>query len=163
MNRNFGKLADGAVKYAPINLVIGGALVSNPTDSEYLSQGWLAIHAEKPTDKLGVYYIADGWEERDGAIWRKWREEPIVAPPPTVIRYSKLKLIVAAKERGKWASFKAFIASAGYEDEWAACQFLSSDYAQFTAAKEAIIAAGIATAEEVGAILAASVDGEVAA
>lgn len=161
MNRNFGKLEDGAVKYAPTNLVIGGALVSNPTDAEYLAQGWLTVHAEKPTDKVGVYYIADGWEERDGAICHKWREEPIVAPEPPVTRYSKLKLIVAAKAAGKLSSFKSFIAQAGYEDEWAACQFLSSDYAQFAAAKEAIIAAGIATAEEVEAILAASVDEEV--
>ena len=161
MNKNFGKLVDGAIKYAPINLIIGGALVSNPTDAEYLAQGWLAVHAEKPTDKVGVYYIADGWELRDGAIYRKWREEPIVTPPPPVTRYSKLKLIVAAKAAGKWDAFKAFIAQAGYEDEWAACQFLSSDYAQFAAAKNAIIAAGIATAEEVDAILAASVDEEV--
>lgn len=163
MNRNFGKLEDGAVKYAPINLVIGGALVSNPTDAEYLANGWLAVHAEKPTDKVGVYYIPDGWEERDGAIYRKWLEEPIVAPPPPVTRYSKLKLIVAAKAAGKWTAFKAFIASAGYEDEWAACQFLASNYPQFAAAKETIVAAGIATAEEVDAILAASVDEEVAA
>lgn len=161
MNRNFGKLTDGELTYAPKTLWDGDTCYCNPTVEQYAAQGWLSVHAEKPTDKVGVYYIADGWEERDGAIYRKWREEPIVAPPPPVTRYSKLKLIVAAKAAGKWAAFKAFIAQAGYEDEWAACQFLSSDYAQFAAAKEAIIAAGIATAEEVDAILAASVDEEV--
>ena len=161
MNRKFGKLTDGKLTYAPKTLWDGDTCYCNPTVEQYAAQGWLTVHAEKPTDKVGVYYIADGWEERDGAIWRKWREEPIVAPPPPVTRYSKLKLIVAAKAAGKWSAFKAFIASAGYEDEWAACQFLSSDYAQFAAAKEAIIAAGIATAEEVEAILAASVDEEV--
>ena len=79
------------------------------------------------------------------------------------MRYSKLKLIVASKSAGKWEAFKAFIASAGYEDEWQACQFLSSGYEQFEQAKEAIIAAGIATAEEIEAILDASVDEEVGA
>ena len=78
------------------------------------------------------------------------------------MRYSKLKLIVASKAAGKWEAFKKFIASAGYEDEWQACQFLSSGYAQFEQAKTAIIAAGIATAEEIEAILASSVDEEVA-
>ena len=161
MNRNFGKLADGKLTYAPDYIRIDEMGVWNPTAEMYAAAGWLPVVDEKPTGKVGVYYIPDGWEERDGAIWRKWREEPIVEPPPPVTRYSKLKLIVAAKAVGKWAAFKAFIASAGYEDEWAACQFLSSDYAQFAAAKEAIIAAGIATAEEVEAILSASVDEEV--
>ena len=79
------------------------------------------------------------------------------------MRYSKLKLIVASKAAGKWEAFKSFIASAGYEDEWNAAQFLSSNYAQFEQAKESIIAAGIATADEIDAILAASVDEEVGA
>ena len=161
MNRNFGKLTDGKLTYAPETLRIGDTFKMCPTAEEYAAQGWLSVHAEKPTDKVGVYYVPDGWEELDGAIYRKWREEPIVAPPQPVTRYSKLKLIVVAKAAGKWTAFKAFIMQAGYEDEWAACQFLSSDYAQFAAAKEAIITAGIATAEEVEAILAASVDEEV--
>ena len=96
-------------------------------------------------------------------IRRRSHERPIVAPPPQVVRYSKLKLIVASKAAGKWEAFKAFIAQAGYEDEWQACQFLSSGYAQFEQAKAAVIAAGIATAEEIEAILAASVDEEVTA
>lgn len=161
MNRNFGKLTDGKLTYAPETLRIGDTFKMCPTAEEYAAAGWLAVIDEKPTGKVGVYYIPDGWEERDGAIRRTYREEPLTPPPPPVTRYSKLKLIVAAKATGKWSAFKAFIASAGYEDEWAACQFLSSDYAQFAAAKEAIIAAGIATAEEVEAILAASVDEEV--
>ena len=105
---------------------------------------------------------AEDFAEIDGVIRRRYDEQPIVAPPPQVIRYSKLKLIVASKAAGKWDAFKAFIASAGYEDEWQACQFLSSGYAQFEQAKAAVIAAGIATAEEIEAILSASVDEEVA-
>ena len=108
-------------------------------------------------------YVQDGLVALvDGRIVRRYDERPIVAPTPQVVRYSKLKLIVASKAAGKWEAFKAFIASAGYEDEWQACQFLSSGYEQFEQAKTAVIASGIATAEEVDAILSASVDEEVA-
>ena len=155
MNRNFGKLTDGKLTYAPKTIWDGDTCYCNPTAEQYASHGWLPIHDDKPSEKVGVYYLPTGWEERDGAICRSYREEPLVPPAPPVTRYSKLKLIVAAKAAGKWSAFKSFIAQAGYEDEWAACQFLSSDYAQFVAAKDAIIAAGIATADEVEALLAA--------
>ena len=170
-NRNFGYLdAENKIVYAEDYAEIGGVIYTSPTAEHYaqMNPPRLPIDSTKP-EKLGVYFISTEYGDEsvlpDGCkvIVRRYDEQPIVAPPPPVTRYSKLKLIVAAKAADKWAAFKAFIASAGYEDEWAACQFLSSDYAQFAAAKEAIITAGIATAEEVEAILAASVDGEVAA
>lgn len=167
MNRNFGKNdKQGKWQFAPDRVTVNGVTYWGPQDAALYAQAedgpWLPYRDEKPTVKLGVYYVpTEARELRDGVYYRVYDERPIVAPPPPVTRYSKLKLIVAAKQAGKWAAFKAFIAQAGYEDEWAACQFLSSDYAQFAAAKEAIIAAGIATAEEVEAILAASVDEEV--
>ena len=121
----------------------------------------LPIDSTKP-EKDGAYFVSTEYGDIvDGRIVRRYEERPIVAPQPQVVRYSKLKLIVASKSAGKWESFKAFIASAGYEDEWQACQFLSSGYEQFEQAKTAIIAAGIATSEEIEDILAASVDEEV--
>lgn len=164
MNRNFGKLNDGKLTYAPETLRIDNTFKMCPTAEDYVAQGWLHVIDEKPSEKVGFYYVPTGWESvlRDGrqVIVRTYREEPLVPPAPPVTRYSKLKLIVAAKAAGKWEAFKAFIAQAGYEDEWAAAQFLSSDYAQFEQAQQAIIAAGVATAEEIAAILAASVDEE---
>lgn len=164
-NRNFGYLdAENKIVYADDFAEIDGVIYTSPTAEHYarMNPPRLPIDSTKP-EKLGVYFISTEYGDLvDGRIVRRYDERPIVAPPPSVTRYSKLKLIVAAKAAGKWEAFKAFIASAGYEDEWAACQFLSSDYAQFAAAKEAIIAAGIATDEEVEAILAASVDEEVA-
>lgn len=161
MNRNFGKLNDRTLTYAPETLRIGDTYKMCPSAAQYAALGWLPVIDERPDAKDGVYFVPDGWEERDGAIRRVYREEQIVEPPEPATRYSKLKLIVAAKAAGKWEAFKAFIAQAGYEDEWAAAQFLSSDYAQFEQAQQAIIAAGVATAEEIAAILAASVDEEV--
>lgn len=65
-----------------------------------------------------------------------------------VIRYSKLKLIVAAKDAGKWKDVKAFIQKADIEDEWNACQYITSDYPIFISATNAVVAYGIATTEQ---------------
>ena len=168
LNRNYGKLRDDArIIYAPSEVKVGNTYYPAPTAEQYAACGYLPIDSTKP-EKDGVYFVSTEYGDEsvlsDGrkVIVRRYDERPIVAPPPQVVRYSKLKLIVASKAAGKWEAFKAFIASAGYEDEWQACQFLSSGYAQFEQAKTAIIAAGIATAEEIEAILASSVDEEVA-
>lgn len=163
-NRNFGYLdAENKIVYADDFAEINGVIYTSPTAEHYarMNPPRLPIDSTKPA-KDGAYFVGTEYGDLvDGRIFRRYDERPIVAPPPPVIRYSKLKLIVASKAAGKWESFKAFIAKAGYEDEWNAAQFLSSGYAQFEQAKAAIIAAGIATAEEIEAILAASVDEEV--
>ena len=162
-NRNYGKLRDDArIIYAPSEVKVGNTYYPAPTAEQYAACGYLPIDSTKPEND--AYFVSTEYGDLvDGRIVRRYDERPIVAPPPQVVRYSKLKLIVASKAAGKWDAFKAFIASAGYEDEWQACQFLSSGYEQFEQAKAAIITAGIATAEEIEAILAASVDEEVGA
>lgn len=163
--RDYGYLdANNRIVYAEDFAEIDGVIYTSPK-AEHRARETppkLPIDSTKP-EKVGVYFISTEYGDLvDGVIRRRYDERPIVAPEPPVTRYSKLKLIVAAKAAGKWDAFKAFIASAGYEDEWSACQFLASNYPQFNAAKDAIVAAGIATADEVEAILAASVDEEVA-
>ena len=164
-NRNFGYLdAENKIVYADDFAEINGVIYTSPTAEHYarMNPPRLPIDSIKP-EKDGSYFISTEYGDLvDGRIVRRYDERPIVAPPPQVVRYSKLKLIVASKAAGKWEAFKAFIAKAGYEDEWQACQFLSSGYEQFEQAKTAIIAAGIATADEIEKILAASVDEEVA-
>lgn len=164
--RDYGYLdADNRIVYADYFAEIDGVIYTSPK-AEHRARETppkLPIDSTKP-EKDDAYFVSTEYGDLvDGRIVRRYDERPIVAPEPQVIRYSKLKLIVASKAAGKWEAFKAFISSAGYEDEWQACQFLSSDYAQFEQAQQAIIAAGIATAEEVEAILAASVDEEVGA
>ena len=156
--------ADNRIVYADDFAEIDGVIYTSPKAEHYARETppKLPIDSTKP-EKDGAYFVSTEYGDLvDGRIVRRYDERPIVAPPPPVVRYSKLKLIVASKAAGKWEAFKAFIASAGYEDEWQACQFLSSGYAQFEQAKAAIIKAGIATAEEIDEILAASVDEEVA-
>ena len=162
--RDYGYLdADNRIVYADDFAEIDGVIYTSPKAEHYarMNPPRLPIYSAKP-EKDGVYFVSTEYGDLvDGRIVRRYEERPIVAPPPPVIRYSKLKLIVASKAAGKWEAFKTFIASAGYEDEWQACQFLSSGYEQFEQAKTAIIEAGIATADEIESILAASVDEEV--
>ena len=164
--RDYGYLdADNRIVYADDFAEIDGVIYTSPTAEHYarMNPPRLPIDYTKP-EKDGAYFVSTEYGDLvDGRIVRRYDERPIVAPPPPVVRYSKLKLIVASKAAGKWEALKASIASAGYEDEWNAAQFLSSNYAQFEQAKTAIIASGIATADEIEAILAASVDEEVAA
>ena len=164
--RDYGYLdADNRIVYADDFAEIDGVIYTSPTEEHYarMNPPRLPIDSTKP-EKDGAYFVSTEYGDIvDGVIRRRYEERPIIAPPPPIIRYSKLKLIVASKAAGKWEAFKAFIAQAGYEDEWQACQFLSSGYEQFEQAKTAIIAAGIATADEIEAILAASVDEEVGA
>ena len=164
--RDYGYLdADNRIVYADDFAEIDGVIYTSPK-SEHRAMETppkLPIDSTKP-EKDGAYFVSTEYGDIvDGRIVRRYDERSIVAPPPQVVRYSKLKLIVASKAAGKWEAFKAFIAQAGYEDEWNAAQFLSSNYAQFGQAKTAILAAGIATAEEIEAILAASEDEEVGA
>ena len=164
--RDYGYLdEDNRIVYADDFAEIDGVIYTSPK-AEHRARETppkLPIDSTKP-EKDGVYFVSTEYGDLvDGRIVRRYDERPIVAPPPQVVRDSKLKLIVASKAAGKWDAFKAFISSAGYEDEWQACQFLSSGYAQFEKAKTAIVASGIATADEIDAILAASVDEEVGA
>ena len=73
-------------------------------------------------------------------------------------RYSKLKIVVAAKDAGKWDELKAGIAAADLEDEWNACQYIEDGDPSFVAATNKVVAAGIATAEEIAAFLEKAID-----
>ena len=77
-------------------------------------------------------------------------------------QYSKLALITAAKQAGRWDSLKAWIASAGLQDEFQNCVYLSDEYPQFAAITNAVVSSGAATSQEVEAILSASQDPAVA-
>ena len=73
-------------------------------------------------------------------------------------QYSKFEIVVAAKQAGKWDALKAWIEDAGFSDEWLAVEYLIDSDPQFAAITNAVCATGIATAEEVAAILSAAKD-----
>lgn len=73
-------------------------------------------------------------------------------------QYSKLSIITAAKERGKWDSLKGWITAAGIGDEWDACSYLSDDYPQYATVTNAVVASGVLTADDLAFILKNAVD-----
>ena len=111
-NRNYGKLRDDArIIYAPSEVKVGNTYYPAPTAEQYAACGYLPIDSTKP-EKDGAYFISTEYGDLvDGRIVRRYDEHPIPAPEPPVVRYSKLKLIVASKAAGKWEAFKAFISS----------------------------------------------------
>lgn len=82
----------------------------------------------------------------------------ISASPLVAAQYSKLRIITAAKSAGRWDALKSWIATAGYTDEWHAAAFFSDSYPAFAQITNAVVAAGVATAQEVESILATAVD-----
>lgn len=85
--------------------------------------------------------------------WIETNTLQVVVQRTAPVKYSKLKLIIAAKAAGKWADVKAAIQAMDLEDEWQACQFITSDYPAYVAATNAVITRGIASEAEVKAFM----------
>ena len=100
-----------------------------------------------------VYTYAQG-----GRVWCETNALKAVEFKAARNRYSKLKIVVAAKAAGKWDELKAGIAAADLEDEWNACQYIEDGDPSFVAATNKVVAAGIATAEEIAAFLEKAID-----
>ena len=100
-----------------------------------------------------VYTYAQG-----GSVWCETNALKAVEFKATRNRYSKLKIVVAAKAAGKWDTLKAGIAAADLEDEWNACQYIEDGDPSFVAATNKVVAAGVATAEEIAAFLEQAID-----
>lgn len=100
-----------------------------------------------------VYTYAQG-----GRVWCETNALKAVEFKAARNRYSKLKIVVAAKAAGKWDELKAGIAAADLEDEWNACQYIEDGDPSFVAATNKVVAAGVATAEEIAAFLEKAID-----
>ena len=118
MNRNFGKLNEGAIEYGPDTLTIEGRKVYNPKAVHYRIAGYLPVDTAAPADPApeGYHYEPRGWEIFDDDsspvarhIRRVW--ELVANPPPPPRRWTRL-------------SIKTALATAGMLD--AARQFLSA-------------------------------------
>ena len=78
-------------------------------------------------------------------------------------KYSKLGIVTGARRLGRLEQMNAWIQSAGYWNEWLACQVFSDDYEGFAQITNAVVASGLATGAEIAVILEASrVDDETA-
>ena len=162
LNRNYGKLCEGGkIIYAPSEVKIGNTYYPAPTAEQYAAFGYLPVRDMPPAPREGYYAVPTDYEVRGGEIVRVYEERAIEPPTPPPTRYSKLRLIVAAKKRGKWDAIKSFIETGGYWDEWLVCQYLADDYEGFADIKARAANALGMTAEEVDAMLAEAIDEEV--
>lgn len=91
-------------------------------------------------------------------VWYETNTLKAIEFKATRNRYSKLKIVVTAKEAGKWDELKDGIVAANLEDEWNACQYIEDGDPAFVSATNAVVAAGVATAEEIAAFLEKAID-----
>ena len=130
VNRNWCRIEDGRLVFAPTWLKTDAGIVVNPTDEQYLAAGWLKNARNAPETRDGYVARVEGYEARDGQIYAVYAYDA-VTPPPRV--FSKLYLILALKKRGLYEQFKAMLAYAGLEDLWIAANELNDGYEGFEA------------------------------
>ena len=163
-NRNYGRLRDDArIIYAPSEVKVGNTYYPAPTAEQYAACGYLPIDSTKP-EKDGVYFVSTEYGDLvDGRIVRRYDERPIVAPSPTVIRYSGWKMYKALKAEGFGDAFDALMkADIGVMIAFVRPQYFLSNDDDFTAMVAKLCTALGIDDETKDRILAASVDEEVA-
>ena len=128
-NRNFGKLIEGAITYAPTVLILDGRTIINPNAESYAVAGYLPVAEASPSEPApeGYHWAPDGWEERDGAIRRVWREEANPPPPPR--RWTRLSIKTALATAGMLDAAKAFLSASEIANSYTAWEALTDcDY-----------------------------------
>ena len=118
MNRNFGKLNEGAIEYAPDTLTIEGRKVYNPKAVHYRIAGYLPVDASAPSEPApeGYHYEPRGWEIFDDDrspvarhIRRVW--ELVANPPPPPRRWTRLSIKTALAKAGMLDAARQFLSS----------------------------------------------------
>ena len=131
MNRNFGKLNEGAIEYGPDTLTINERKVYQPKAVHYRIAGYLPVDTASPSDppREGYHYTPDGWEERDGAIRRVWREEANPPPPPR--RWTRFAIKGALADARLLPAAKAFLSAYELKPDYTALEaFTDVDYVE---------------------------------
>lgn len=139
------------MRYLLAGLVIFGAMFANANIAKRFVKDRTRIVAQDaqtiPGSVITTYRKGD-------KVWSTTNilrvvNRPVVRP----IKYSKLKLIRAAKTAGKWDALKAAISAMDMDDEWQACQHIQSDDPAYIAATNAVVTRGIATEDAVKAFM----------
>ena len=98
MNRNYGKLNEGKITYAPETLYIDGKLILAPRAEHFAAAGYSPIDNTKP-DKIGVYFVQTEFGDLvDGVIRRRFDERPIVAPQTVYVVEEIIYQLIAAQK-----------------------------------------------------------------
>lgn len=146
----------------PRRATIDGRAVAGELPAEYLAAlGYYPLDesAPEPQDAPeGHHYearYAYDSDETPTRIVRSWVE--VEDPPPPPRSFSKRKLYRAFTEAGVWPQIKAYMEQAGIWEDWEYATTLDEDDPLIAAAVPAIQSALAWTAEQMEAVLAASV------
>ena len=133
MNKQYGKLVNGAIVYAPSSLETPAGVIVNPKRLSYLQAGWKFLGLQPPADPPpeGKEYAVTGYTETATDIRPVFKLVDLDQPPRT---FSKLRLINALTERGIWQACRDWLDASGYYDLFLAAQDFREDHPQFAAA-----------------------------
>lgn len=152
VNRNWGRLDGMRLVYAPDVLRED---LSAPSDEDFAAAGFLHVEVDGPNPPQGFHVASSALTNDAARIWKVYVYEPDETP---VLAYSKLKLVIAFEQIGKWDAVRAWIDRNGLADKWNACAFIRDDHEQFAAVTNAAVSAGLVTPAECKAVLEASLD-----
>lgn len=128
MNKDYGRLENGELIYAPAALQRNGTLCVNPSSGSYLASGWKKIVDNPPQVPYELCNVATGWEEGATTISRVYTQTPRLHPDGWPRTLSKLKLIRALKKRDLWVLVKTWLEERSLYDFFlAARQFVEDD------------------------------------
>lgn len=138
------------MKTLPISLlVVSTVCLGGDIANRYINERTRIVRQDVSVDGRIITYYRKGDKS-----WATTNALKVInRTAPRIVKYSKLKLIVAAKAAGKWEQVKAAITAMNVEDEWQACQFITSDYPAYIAATNAVITSGVASEAEVKAFM----------
>ena len=161
MNRNFGKVIDSAIQYAPDAVRNGGRIIIHPNAEGYAAADdgpWIPVAVDAPPatpPREGYHWERTRPVEEGGEIRWQYAEVADPPPPPRVFRRSWLAQWI--RGAGKWDAFSAFLADPEAADIaflWEYCTEFDEDAPQWPAALAAIKTALQLTDAEAEAMLA---------
>ena len=153
MNKKYGKLVDGRIKYAPKILDTPDGIKMNPSEESYLKAGWKIVIDEKPQADASSYVAVSKWREDEKTLKCVYKtvagKDPSVAPRI----FSKLKMVLALKKVDLWVLTRAWIEENGLYDYYLAAQNFSEDNEFFIEGKKELQRLSGRTEEEIEVIL----------
>jgi len=146
MNAKYARLANGQIEYAPDSLVTEDGIKVNPSAASYLAAGWKRVVDDPPTSDAGKEAKVTSWREDATTVTAVYKQVASGgqqggaggnAVPGRRI-FSKLKILAALKEAGKWVLVKAWLEEKAYYDFYLAAQEFAEDYPLFAEAVAAL-------------------------
>lgn len=115
-NRNFGKIVDGRLEFAPNALTLSDCVILNPSEEQYKEYGYLPVMPSAANPESGYHVSSVSYDVMNGAIVTNYSYEQDEQPEK---RYSKYRIGVAVQEAGLLDSLLGFFSeNQSYKFHW---------------------------------------------